>query len=68
MADGGMGSLRFNSNNPNRRLGATVAQLWYRDEDDVPVLASLYLDTEGNLYELDSWKTDFTPLRRIRNF
>jgi hypothetical protein len=66
--DGGMGSLRFVSVKQNRHLGQVVAELWYKDEDEVPVLASLYLDTEGDLYELDSWKSDSTPLKRIPAF
>lgn len=68
MDDGGMGSLRFVSSKPNRRLGKVVAELLYHDEDEVPVLATLYLDTEGELYELDSWKVDFSPLKRIPAF
>jgi hypothetical protein len=68
MDDGGMGSLRFVSSKQNRRLGEVLAELWYKDEDEVPVLASLYLDTEGELYELDSWKADSTPLKRIPAF
>ena len=68
LADGGMGSLRFVSSKPHRRLGEVVAELWYRDADEVPVLASLYLDTEGDLYELDNWKADSTPLQRIPVF
>ena len=68
LPDGGMGSLRFVSSKPNRRLGKVVAELWYKDMDEVPVLASLYLDTEGDLYELDSWKADSTPLKRIPAF
>ena len=68
MDDGGMGSLRFVSSKPERRLGEIAAELLYHDVDGVPVLATLYLDTEGDLYELDSWKVDFSPLKRIPNF
>jgi hypothetical protein len=68
MDDGGMGSLRFVSPRQNRRLGEVIAELQYRDEDGVPVLASLNLDEDGELYELDSWKVDFSPLKRIPNF
>jgi hypothetical protein len=66
--DGGMGSLRFASTSPTRKIGLRIAEAQFKDEDDVPVLVSLYLDTEGNLYELDSWKVDYTPRRRIPNF
>lgn len=68
IADGGMGSLRFVNSNPYRRLGRAVATLRYPDADGVPVLATLYLDTDGELYELDSWKTDGSPLQRIPAF
>jgi hypothetical protein len=66
--DGGMGSLRFVSEKPDRRLGEKVAGTHFLDEDGVPVLVSLYLDLQGELYELDSWKTDYSPLKRIPLF
>jgi hypothetical protein len=68
MDDGGMGSLRFTSPNHNRKLGEVIAEIQYQDEDGVPVLVSLNLDEEGALYELDSWKVDFSPLKRIPKF
>jgi hypothetical protein len=66
--DGGIGSLRFVSSKPGRQLGEAMAELWYNDEDGVLVLVRLYLDADGDLYELDSWKTDASPLRRIPSF
>ena len=68
MDDGGMGSLRFVSPKPSRRLGEVIAEIQYQDEDGVPVLASLNLDEDGEMYELDSWRVDFSPLKRIPNF
>ncbi|OUJ74939.1 DUF6984 family protein [Hymenobacter crusticola] len=68
LADGGMGSLRFVSDKEGRRLGRKIAETQFLDEDGVPVLVSLYLDQEGALYELDSWKTDYSPLKRIPLF
>jgi hypothetical protein len=62
--DGGMGSLRFVSAYEPRKLGIKLASLRFDDEDGVPVLMSLFLDEEGELYELDSWKVDYSP--RIR--
>jgi hypothetical protein len=62
------GSLRFISQQPNRRLGEKVAGTRFLDEDGVPVFVSLYLDQQGELYELDCWKVDDTPLRRIPAF
>jgi hypothetical protein len=32
------------------------------------VIASLNLDTEGRLFELDAWKTDFNPLVHLPFF
>lgn len=66
MPDGGMGSLRFLSQTPKgeQRLGKTIAEAEFRDEDGVLVTAALNLDQSGKLFELDIWKTDFTPLRR----
>ncbi|WP_400192293.1 DUF6984 family protein [Hymenobacter sp. B81] len=66
--DGGMGSFQFVSPKTERRFGRVLAETQYADADGVPVLASLYLDREGELYELDSWKVDYSPLRRIPLF
>ncbi|WP_426059098.1 DUF6984 family protein [Hymenobacter sp. B1770] len=68
MNDGGMGSLRFASSKPNRKRGSVTAALQFNDDDGVPVLVALYLDKEGELYELDSWKVNYSPLIRIPNF
>ncbi|GAB3294230.1 DUF6984 family protein [Hymenobacter tenuis] len=61
-------SLRFLSREPNRRLGERIASTQFLDLDGVVVLVSLYLDQEGNLYELDCWKVDDSPVRRIPAF
>ncbi len=66
--DGGMGSLLiFPSayDNKERLFGKTASECYFLDIDSVKVIASLNLDTDGNLYELDIWKTDFTPLIKI---
>lgn len=80
MSDGGMGSLRLDlprGGDPGRsgeghregdgarRLGAQVAGIQFTDADGVEVLAALNVDVDGELFELDLWKTDFTPLIRI---
>ncbi|MBX0289463.1 hypothetical protein K3G63_03390 [Hymenobacter sp. HSC-4F20] len=62
------GSLRFLSATPHRRLGQQLATTQFLDEDGVPVLVSLYLDQVGELYELDCWKVDDTPVKRIPAF
>jgi hypothetical protein len=59
-----MGSLRFYSATDSPRFGACVSDFAFKDEDDVQVIASLYLDQTGALFELDMWKVDFSPLHR----
>jgi hypothetical protein len=64
MNDGGMGSLKLFTENSkiNRKFGSKVSEYVFKDIDEVKVIASLYLDTEGVLYEIDIWKTDFNSL------
>ncbi|MFL9999234.1 hypothetical protein PQR34_48460 [Paraburkholderia sediminicola] len=66
MNDGGMGSIRFclRSDRP-RRLGEQLAEREFADQDGVPVIIALNLDDRGELYELDVWKVDFSPLQRF---
>lgn len=46
-----------------RQFGGDAATAQYTDVDGVVVLISLILDEAGRFYELDFWKTDFSPLR-----
>jgi len=63
--DGGMGSVRFASpDNQMRRLGKTVAEAEFIDEDGILVSAAVNLDSGGDLFELDMWKTDYSPLKK----
>jgi hypothetical protein len=62
MDDGGMGSLRFHSDTPNARFGKEVAGCRFDDSDGTEVWATLNLDQNGCLFELDVWKVDFSPL------
>jgi hypothetical protein len=66
MMDGGMGSIRFLSSTgeTGRGVGHAAAELWYTDCDDVAVTFCLILDDRGDLYEVDVWKVDFSPLKR----
>lgn len=66
MDDGGMGSLRFKSwaADSGRRLGRTVAEADFLDEDGVPVSVELNLDEHSQLFELDIWKFDYSPVSR----
>lgn len=63
--DGGMGSLRFVSGKKHPRYGRTIAEGWFKDLDDIPVALALYVDRDDDLFELDSWKVDFTPRLRL---
>ena len=61
MNDGGMGSLRVVAPNKyNRKFGNVLAECELKDEDGVPILVSIFLDSQGKLFELDVWKVDFS--------
>ena len=65
MNDGKMGSILLFPNGiikRNRLLGKCVSEYQFRDKDGVEVIASLNIDDSGELFELDLWKTDFSPL------
>lgn len=62
--DGGMGSLRF-VGSPDRRFGECVGEAEFDDADGVTVSVALNADQSGELFELDVWKVDFSPLQRI---
>jgi hypothetical protein len=65
MQDGKMGSLKFvTSESRHRRFGEKIAEAEFSDEDGVLVSAAINVDDQGNLFELDLWKIDFSPLRR----
>jgi hypothetical protein len=63
MRDGGMGSILF-AGPPGRKMGKVLVEADYRDVDDVLVSISVNLDTNGELFELDFWKVDFSVLRK----
>lgn len=67
--DGGMGSLLLLPPDTNaeevRRMGAEVAEVEFLDSDGVTVSATLNVDQHGRLFELDVFKTDFSPLLQI---
>jgi hypothetical protein len=64
MQDGGMGGIRFLSDDKGRGPVASIAEAEYTDDDGVIVSIVLNTDAKGALYEVDFWKTDFSPLRR----
>jgi hypothetical protein len=59
-----MGSLRF-SGPEQRRYGSTLAEAEFKDADGTLVSVALMLDKAGDLFELDIWKVDCSPLVRI---
>jgi hypothetical protein len=68
MEDGGMGSLRLfpkGSDVKERAYGCQASDCQFIDDDGVKVIASLNLDKDGNLFEVDIWKTDFGKLIHI---
>ena len=68
MNDGGMGSLTLfqdEDDKQNRIFGKQISEYRFIDEDGIEVIASLNIDDKGDLYELDIWKTDFSPLIRF---
>lgn len=64
MLDARMGSLRFHSQSAERHFNGTVSEGEFSDADGVLVIAALHVDTQGHLYELDVWRTDFQSLQR----
>ena len=64
MKDGQMGSLRFVGTDDHRKAHEVIAAR-VLDSDGVPLEISLNLDQYGHLFELDIWKVDFSPLRRL---
>ena len=70
MNDSGMGSITLypeGDENIKRIFGYQASEHKFIDADGVEVIASLNLDKEGNVFELDIWKTNFAPLIRIPN-
>jgi hypothetical protein len=63
MHDGEMGSMRF-LQLERRPFGKALAEAQYVDSDGVLVSITLNADDDGQLFELDFWKVDFSPLRR----
>ena len=43
-------------------FGGEVSRLQFRDKDGVLVSASLNVDQNGALFEVDIWKVDFSPV------
>ncbi|MCO5937304.1 hypothetical protein NAF17_17285 [Mucilaginibacter sp. RB4R14] len=67
MNDGGMGSLRFiYSSTEAVRMKDEIARIdSLRDLDGIPLSITVNLGTDDNLYELDIFKGDFSPLQQF---
>lgn len=65
LPDGGMGSLGIGSNYQSRSFGRQVASYEFADDDGIVVSCALNVDKNGDLYELDFWKVDFSPRRAL---
>lgn len=66
MRDVGMGSVTFlRSGSAARRFGRQLRSATCIDVDGVAVSITVNLDQNGNLFELDFFKGDFSPLKRF---
>jgi hypothetical protein len=66
--DGGMGSFRIypsGVSQEDRVFGRSISSAEFRDADGTRVSAVLNLDQEGELFEVDIWKVDFSPVIEI---
>lgn len=66
MSDGDMGSLAIGENYGSRQMGHEIAVYMFKDLDGTPVSAALNVDLQGNLYELDIWKVDFSSTQLLK--
>lgn len=66
LSDGEMGSIGIGANYNERNFGRVVAEYEFKDIDGVLAFASLNLDENENLYEIDVWKVDFSPTKYLK--
>ena len=67
MKDGGMGSLKFHPSRTGRTMSAVAAEYRFCDSDGIPVSVELLLDQNGEMFELDVWKVDFTETVALKD-
>jgi len=71
MQDGGMNSLRLAVKEPNGeirsgdRFSRAICDLMSSDVDGIPVSLVINLDEDSNLFELDIWRVDYSPLHSV---
>lgn len=64
LEDGNMGSIRFASD-PQKKFGRELITAKFTDTDNIPVIITINLDEQDQLFELDFWKVDFSSLKRF---
>jgi hypothetical protein len=62
MKDRNMGSIRF-ARDERRIFDKVLVEAQYKDEDGVSVSIAINADNKGDLFEIDFWKVDFSPLK-----
>jgi hypothetical protein len=66
MRDGGMGSLRFAQPTADKpRFGRQIRAATFADADGLPVSIAINLDQNRQIFELDVFKADGSPLKRF---
>ncbi|GAB4091549.1 DUF6984 family protein [Flaviaesturariibacter terrae] len=60
LGEGGLGGIQLSG----RGTPEDLVEASYRDEDGKSVLLTLTVNEHGELYDLDIWKMDFSPLLR----
>lgn len=68
--NGNMGSLYIldsKVNRSNRKFKEIISDCTFKDVDGGSVIASLYIDNNDQLLELDFWKLDFSHHNEISN-
>lgn len=66
MDDGGMGSLKFiSTNGETHSFFKQVAEITLLDIDGIRVSIAINLDENGDIFELDIFKSDFSKLKQF---
>ena len=64
--DAGMGGLYLIPNGiveQSRFFSRKISEYQFKDKDGIETIAYLDINNKDNLFELDIWKTDFSPFR-----
>jgi hypothetical protein len=62
LQDGGMGSIQLTDKGRHQK---DLIQMQYVDTDGQKVIITLTENQAGELFDLDLWKVDFTPLKQF---